>query len=131
MNIALGFYGYHGIDVAVNQEYRRQIYTFASDRSSFNTITNEKVIAQELYVRTQINSRMAFWIKPRQERIWIPITNESGVAEILQMKLDFYVNTNARFFVEHKTTRYRLADQEPRTFPFDDNFSHVWLEVSF
>jgi hypothetical protein len=128
---AVGYYGYRGMDVAFNQEYRRQVYTFKSDRSAFDTITNEKVIGQEIYFRAQLSPRIAWWIKPRQERIWTPLDNKSGTAEILQTKFDFYMDTNARFFVEHKTTRFRHPDNEPKTFPFDDNFTRVSFEVTF
>ncbi len=130
-NWGLGHYGYKGLDVAFNQEYRREIYSATSDRSNFSTIRNEKVIASELYVRTQLSPRIAYWIKPRQERVWAPAQNTNFVADILHMKLEFYISTNARFFAEHKVLKYGHPDFEPQGHPFDDNFTRVTFEVTF
>lgn len=128
---AVGLYGYKGLDIAVNQEYRRAKYVFTSDRSSFSTITNERVIASELYIRSQLTPRTAIWVKPRQEHIWHPATNNNFVTDSLQSRLEFYISTNARLFAEHKVTRFSTPEAEPQSSPFDDNYVKVTFEVSF
>jgi hypothetical protein len=130
-NWGVGHYGYKGLDVAFSQEIRREIYAFTSNRSAFSTDKNEKVTASEIYVRTQLSPRTAFWVKPRLERIWHPVPNNNFRAESLQMKLEFYISTNARLFAEHKVARFQDPAGEPQGFPFDDNFTRVSFEVNF
>jgi hypothetical protein len=130
-NWGIGHFGFRGLDVAFNQEYRREIYIFTSDRSGFTTDKNEKVIASEIYVRSQLTPRMAFWIKPRQERFWHPATNFNFVNDILHMKLEFYMSTHARLFAEHRISRFGEEAFEPQGFPFDDNFTRISFEVTF
>jgi hypothetical protein len=128
----VGYYGYKGVDIALNGDWRREIYKdYASDRSSFVAGKNEKVIGTELYVRSQFSSRMAGWIRPRQERIWHPESNRNYTADSLQMRLEYYITSNARFFAEHKTSRFSDKASEPVGYPFDDNFTRVTFEVSF
>ncbi|HRY30569.1 MAG TPA: hypothetical protein P5079_11115, partial [Elusimicrobiota bacterium] len=127
----VGHYGYKGMDIAFSQEIRREIYAFASDRSNFTTDKNEQVVGNELYVRTQLSPRMAFWVKPRQEHVRHPATNRRFVTDSLQTKLEFYITTNARLFAEHKVTRFGDKTFEPQGYPFDDNFTRVSFEVTF
>jgi hypothetical protein len=127
----LGYYGYRGMDVSVTQDYRREIYQFTSDRSSFTTDKNEKVIGTEIYVRAQLSPRVAGWLKPRQERIWHPVSNHNFTADSLQARLEYYIANNAKLFAEHKITRFSEGALEPQGFPFDDNFTRVSFEVVF
>lgn len=127
----LGHYGYRGMDVSLTQDYRRETYKFTSDRSAFTTDKNEKVIGTELYVRAQLSSRVAGWVKPRQERIWHPATNGTFTSDSLQARLEYYVANNAKLFAEHKITRFSEAGLEPQGTPFDDNFTRISFEVVF
>jgi hypothetical protein len=127
----IGRYGYKGVDVLFSQTYRRQLYFYTSDRSSFVAVQNEKVIISDFYVRVQMSPRMAVWFKPHEERIWHPGDNTTQVFDSLQFRLDFFVSSNARFFVEHKNSRYGDAVLEPVGFPFDDNFTRAAFEVTF
>ncbi|HOW28518.1 MAG TPA: carbohydrate binding domain-containing protein [Elusimicrobiota bacterium] len=127
----LGYYGYKGMDMAFNQEHKRDLYTFTSNRSSLVTTKDEKMIANEIYIRTQLSPRMAFWIRPRQERRWIPSSNTNQVANSFQSHLDYYISTNARFVVEQKISNFDNPAYEPQGYPFDDNYVRVSFELSF
>lgn len=127
----LGYYGYRGVDLSITQDYRREIYQFTSDRSSFDTNKNDKVIGTEIYVRAQMSPRVAGWVKPRQERIWHPASNGNFTSDILHGRLEYYIANNAKLFLEHRVTRSSLAVLEPQGFPFDDNFTRVSFEVVF
>jgi hypothetical protein len=127
----LGHYGYRGIDIAFNQDYKREEYKFTSDRSNFTTDTNDKIIGTEIYVRAQFSPRIAGWVKPRQERIWHPTQNENYAMDSFQARFEFYIANNAKLFAEHKTSRYDNPLNEPQTPPFDDNYTRVSFEVTF
>jgi len=127
----LGRYGYRGMDVTLNQEYKRAVYQFTSDRSAFTTDQNEKVISTEIYVRAQLSSRIGAWLKPKQDRVWHPVDNTSYTADSLQARLEFYITNNARFFAEHKISRYDNPLNEPQGDPYDDNYTRVSFEVTF
>ncbi|MBL8024622.1 MAG: hypothetical protein JNK54_10160 [Elusimicrobia bacterium] len=130
-NWAVGHYGYRGLDVVLSQEYKRYIYSYTSDRSGFTTDRNDKLIATEIYVRAQLTPRLAGWIKPRQDRIWHPLTNRNFTADSLQGQLDYYIANNAKLIAVHKISRYDNPANEPQGPPFDDNFTRVTFEVTF
>jgi hypothetical protein len=130
-NWGIGYYGYRGVDINLTQEYRREIYKYTSDRSAFTTDVNYRNIITELYVRAQLSPRLAGWIKPRQERIYHPRENNNFTADSLHARLEFYIANNAKFFAEHKVSRFDNVANEPQGEPFDDNFSKVSLEVTF
>ncbi len=127
----VGYYGYRGMDVSVTQDVRREIYKFTSDRSIFTTDKNDKIIGTEIYVRAQMSSRVAGWVKPRQERIWHPASNNNFTLDSLQARLEYYIANNAKLFADHKITRYDNPAGEPQGFPYDDNFTRVSFEVTF
>jgi hypothetical protein len=127
----IGHYGYRGVDVRFNQDYRREIYAFTSDRSGFTTDKNEKVIGTEIYIRAQLTPKLAGWVKPRQERIWHPVSNGNYTADSFQARLEYYIANNARLFADHKVSRYDNPANEPKGTPFDDNFTRVSFEVTF
>lgn len=130
-NWGLGYYGYRGIDVSVSQEYKRGVYYYTSDRSTFTQQEDDKIIKTEFYVRAQLTSRLAGWVKPTQERIWHPVNNGNYTLDIFEAQLEYYIANNAKFFAHHKITRYDNPDLEPQGTPFDDNFTRVSFEVTF
>ena len=130
-NWGLGYYGYRGVDINLTQEYRREIYKYTSDRSAYTTDRNDKIISTELYVRAQLTPKLAGWMKPKQERIWHPVSNNNFTADSLQARLEYYIANNAKFFAEHKVSRFDNVGNEPQGEPFDDNFTKVSFEVTF
>lgn len=130
-NWAVGHYGYRGIDVTLSQEYKRYVYAYTSDRSGFTTDRNDKIIGTEVYVRAQLSPRLAGWVKPKQERIWHPLSNNNFTADSLQARLEFYIANNAKLFADHKVSRYDNPANEPKGEPFDDNFTRISFEVTF
>jgi len=89
------------------------------------------VISTEIYVRAQLSSRIGAWLKPKQDRVWHPVDNTSYTADSLQARLEFYITNNARFFAEHKISRYDNPLNEPQGDPYDDNYTRVSFEVTF
>ena len=128
---SVGYFGYRGLDISLTQDVRREIYKFTSNRSTFSTDKNDKLIGTEVYFRAQMTSRIAGWVKPRQERIWHPASNNNYTSDSLQARLEYYIANNAKMFAEHKTTRYDQAVNEPVGSPYDDNFTRVSFEVTF
>ena len=70
-------------------------------------------------------------MKPKQERIWHPVSNNNFTADSLQARLEYYIANNAKFFAEHKVSRFDNVGNEPQGEPFDDNFTKVSFEVTF
>jgi regulation of enolase protein 1 (concanavalin A-like superfamily) len=74
---------------------------------------------------------LAGWVKPRLERIYHPRENNNFRADSLHAKLEYYIANNAKFFAEHKVSRFDNIANEPQGEPFDDNFTKISLEVTF
>lgn len=130
-NWGVGYTGYKGIDINLTQEYKREIYKYDSDRSSYVTDVNYRNIVTELYVRAQLTSKLAGWVKPKQERYYHPRENNNFRADSFHAKLEYYIANNAKFFAEHKVLRSDNIANEPQGEPFDDNFTKISLEVTF
>lgn len=135
-NTGVGYYGYAGMDVALNYEQKREKYNFASSRSMFTTATlgpaGEKDWLNniiELYVRNQLNDHTAAWFKIRNEDV--DVLNESKTDHSISLftKLEYFITTNAKVFAEYKTTVQ--PSWEPKGFPFDDNYAKVSFDLLF
>jgi len=135
-NFGVGFYGYAGLDAAINYEIKREKYNTVSSRSLWTTATlgpnGEKDWLQniaELYVRNQLNPKTAVWFKVRNEDTGV--LNESKTDHTLSFftKLEYYINSNTKLLAEYKTTVAPAF--EPKGFPFDDNYVKAVFDFTF
>ena len=127
----LGYSGFDRLDVAFNQEMRREEYSFTSDRTNVGYFKNERVTSSEIYLRAQLNPKTALFLIPRREDIKHPATGLTFASESLFGKLEYTPITNLRATGEFRTTHYGSKDQEPKGFPFDDNFVRLKIEFDF
>lgn len=127
----IGRYGFRGVDVGFNQTITRSRYIFTSDRSSFTTDEDQRLIANELFLRAQLLPNLIVWFRPRHELKHDYKVDNDFTQDSLQSRLDYFATTNVRLSVEQKTTRYADPAFEPTAFPFDDNFFKMTLEVTF
>jgi len=130
-NWGIGYYGYYGIDIAINQERNREKYTFTSSRSGFVTNKNEEKRVTELYIRNQLSPKLAVWFKPKQERIVHVDTGNSYTTEAFKVRMEWYLTPNAKLYGDYVTTRYGLESWEPQGYPYDDNFAKISFELTF
>lgn len=127
----IGYYGFVGMDIAFNQEIRREVYKFTSNRSVFTIDRNEEIVASELSLRKQYTPKVASYTRFRQERIRHPVTNVNFTNDSLQFRLEYAPVTNVKVLAEHKVTQFGLPALEPHGFPFADNFTRVSIELLF
>ncbi len=128
---ALGYYGFDKLDVAFNQEVRREEYNFVSNRTSVSYIKNEKQITSELYIRAQLTPKTALFLRPRREDIEHPASGLTFANESLYGKIECYASTNLKLQGEFRTTHFGVKDFEPKGFPFEDNFVRITIEFNF
>ncbi len=128
---AVGYYGFDKLDVAFNQEVRREEYNFVSNRTGVSYIKNEKQITSELYIRAQLTPKTALFIRPRREDVEHPASGLTFANESLYGKLECYATSNVKIQGEFKTTHFGVKDFEPKGFPFDDNFVRMTIEFNF
>ncbi|MBI2118618.1 MAG: CIA30 family protein [Elusimicrobia bacterium] len=131
VNYGIGYYGFDKMDIAFSQEIRREEYVYTSNRTSVAYNKNEKVIVSELYIRTQINPKLAFFIKPKREDIEHPGSGKTFVTEALYGKLEYFPMTNLKVLGEFRTAHFGSTDFEPKGFPYDDNFVRGSIEFNF
>ncbi len=128
---AVGYYGYDRLDVAFNQEIRRETYIFTSNRTGTVYFKNEQVYVSEVYIRAQLNAKLALFLKPRREDVHHPATGLRYVNEGLYGKLEYFATTNLKLLGEFRTTHYGVKSTEPQGSPFDDNFVRTKIEFNF
>lgn len=131
-NWGFGYYGFDKMDLAFTQDVRRELYKFTSNRTNVTYDKDEKVTTSEIYIRIQLSSRAAFFIRPR--RTDVVQTGAGGrtyADESLYGKMEFYANSNLKIFGEFRTTHYAFKDFEPKGPPFDDNFIRLSAEFNF
>ncbi|MBI3012126.1 MAG: CIA30 family protein, partial [Elusimicrobia bacterium] len=130
-NWGVGYYGFHKLDLAFNQEIRRETYAFVSNRTGVSYSKNERVTVSEIYVRAQLTPRMIFFFKPKREDIEHPQTGLTFANESIYGKLEFFATTNLKIQGEFRTTHFGVKDFEPKGFPYDDNFVRTNIEFNF
>ncbi len=130
-NWAIGYYGFDRLDVAFNQEIRRETYLFTSNRTDTIYNKNEQTYVSEIYIRAQLNPKIALFLKPRREDIHHPATGLQFVNEGLYGKLEYFASTNLKLLGEFKTTHFGVKSFEPQGSPFDDNFVRTKIEFNF
>jgi len=127
----VGYYGFSGLDLALNYERRRERYVMTSDRSPFSVDKNELLGISEIYARSQLNAQIAIWFKIHIEDIEHPSDGAKYQTSSLFTKFEYYLSSNAKLFAEYKTTRYPEPPWEPKGYPFDDNYAKITFELTF
>jgi hypothetical protein len=130
-NYGFGYYGYSGLDAAINVESKREQYIASSTRSQMNVSKNDKVLSTELYIRNQLTPLSALWFKLRTDGSQDPESGAQYETDSLYAKYEYYMTSNAKFYAEFKTTRYPQSTWEPKGYPYDDNFVKASFEFTF
>lgn len=128
---AVGYYGFDRLDVAFNQEVRRETYQFVSNRTGTSFNKNEQIYVSEIYIRAQLTPKIALFLKPRREDVHHPSTGLRYVNEGVYGKLEYFATTNLKLLGEFRTTHFGLKSSEPQGSPFDDNFVRTKIEFNF
>ncbi len=128
---AVGYYGFHNLDVAFNQEFRREEYQFVSNRTAVSYNANQKIAVSEIYMRAQLSPQLTLFFRPKREDIVHPATGLTFSNESLYGKVEYYPITNIKVLGEFRTSHYGVKTQEPQGQPYDDNFVRLKLEFNF
>ena len=131
LNLGVGYYGYYGVDLGYNHLIRKEYNKTRNLRLNQNIDINEKSLLDELYLRVQLRPNLASWFRIQNEDIRWLLWNEDFNKNTFRWKLEYYLSTNARLFVEYFTTRFPDKSWEPVGWPYDDNFLRAWFELSF
>ncbi|MFH1369452.1 MAG: carbohydrate binding domain-containing protein [Elusimicrobiota bacterium] len=124
-NYTFGYSGIKGIEMSYYKEIRRDVNNARSERSLFNaTNRDEKVVANEVYIRTQIRDNMVLWFKIRNEEFISYAWNGHDFTDTLNAQWEYYLSSNAKFISEYKSVRYRYPND-------DNNYLKAYFEVTF
>jgi len=128
---AVGYYGFDKMDVAFNQEFRREEYQFTSNRTGVPYNANQKIAISEVYVRAQITPQFTLFFRPKREDIVHPATGLTFSNESLYGKAEYYPISNISISGEFRATHFGVKAHEPQGRPYDDNFVRLKIEFNF
>ncbi|MBN2406374.1 MAG: CIA30 family protein [Elusimicrobia bacterium] len=131
-NYGLGYYGLKNIELGYNISDKVDVNNTESSRSEFSALNrNDWIRARELYVRNKLRDNVILWFRIRRELLTWRNSDTDVDLDSIQTKLEYYLTSNAKFFVEYKQTHYNEPSWEPTEWPYDDNFLRAYFEVTF
>jgi hypothetical protein len=128
----IGYYGYHGIDIAYHGETAFLQYVYTSSRTvvSYDN-PQERMMSGQVYIRAQFNANLIGTISYQRMQWDYYNGNPEASVDIFDAKLEYKLNTNATFVAETKSSVYSQPSAEPVGWPYDDNFSRISFQLTF
>lgn len=128
----VGLYRLRNIYLFYNYGWRRTYYQYYSSRSYFNTSSDDEVITQEIYVKTQLRYNLDLIVKLKHEDVKWPSENKEFNNQSIYVKSNFYFSNNLLLFAETRLTRFGdSAWHSPGYNPYIDNFVRAGTMFNF
>jgi hypothetical protein len=129
----IGYYGYSGLDVALNLESLREEYVASSTRSSMVDNRHDKALTSKIYVRNQLTPLSSLWFQIEVDDMEDPNSGVKQQINSLYAKYEYYLASNAKILGEFKTTKFPTQQWESDVsgYPYSNNFARVSFDLTF
>jgi hypothetical protein len=128
----IGYYGFHGIDIAYHGETVFSQYVYESSRTIVSYQSpSQRMQSGEIYIRAQFDADLVGTVSLKRMQWNIYNGDPEDAVDKFHARLEYKLNTNAKLTAETCTTVYGKTESEPQGWPYDDNFSRITFELTF